>query len=200
MFRNISAAILAGGPGKRFNDQIKAKIVIEGKTIISRIIETIGDLFDEIIIVTNRPDEFKDYSGYKIIVDQFINKGPLGGLHSALKHSDRESVFVVAGDMPFLGKELIVRQVDFYNNNTCDILIPKIDQFIEPLHGIYRTTILNTLEEYLEGENDYAIREFISRMNTCFMQLKGAEKQTHAFTNINTPSDIHCVKRITGNK
>src|SRR5450759_702427 len=159
MFYNISAAILAGGSGKRFNDVIKAKIVIDGKTIISRIIETIGDIFDEIIIVTNRPDEFKEYNSYKIVVDQFINKGPLGGIHSALKHTDREALFVVAGDMPFLEKEIIVKQVNSYNNNTCNILIPKVDKYIEPLHGIYRTTILSTLEEYLESENDCAIRE-----------------------------------------
>jgi molybdopterin-guanine dinucleotide biosynthesis protein A len=200
MFYNISAAILAGGSGKRFNDVIKAKIVIDGKTIISRIIETIGDIFDEIIIVTNRPDEFKEYNSYKIVVDQFINKGPLGGIHSALKHTDREALFVVAGDMPFLEKEIIVKQVNSYNNNTCNILIPKVDKYIEPLHGIYRTTILSTLEEYLEGENDCSIREFIYGMNTCFMQLKGDEKQTRAFTNINSPSDILFVKKMKENK
>jgi molybdopterin-guanine dinucleotide biosynthesis protein A len=200
MFHNISAAILAGGSGKRFNDLIKAKIVVDGKTIISRIIEAIGDVFDEIIIVTNSPDEFTDYKSYKIIVDQYINKGPLGGIHSALKHTDREALFVVAGDMPFLEKELIISQVDHFFNITCDILIPKIDQYIEPLHGIYRTTILSTLEEYMAGENDLAVQEFIKNMNTCFLHINGAQKHTRAFTNINSPFDILKVNIMAGDK
>ena len=45
--------------------KIKSKIVIGGKTIISRITDTIGDLFSEIIIVTNTPEEFKEFSNYK---------------------------------------------------------------------------------------------------------------------------------------
>lgn len=200
MFSNISAAILAGGSGKRFNNLVKAKIVIDGQTIISRIIETIGDIFDEIIIVTNSPGEFKEYNKYKIIVDQYINKGPLGGIHSALKATDKEAVFVVAGDMPFLDKKLIIKQAGFFKKHDCDILIPEIGQYIEPLHGIYRTVILSTLEEYLEGKNDYAIREFIYSSNTCFMRLEGTGKQIRAFTNINSPSDILNIKKMTGNK
>jgi hypothetical protein len=39
MIHNISGVILAGGASKRFNGLIKAKIVIDGRTIISRIIE-----------------------------------------------------------------------------------------------------------------------------------------------------------------
>jgi molybdopterin-guanine dinucleotide biosynthesis protein A len=81
MVHNISGVVLSGGVSKRFNGIIRAKIVIDGKTIISRIVETIDDIFDEIIIVTNTPDEFKEYNSCKIIGDQFLNKGPLGGIH-----------------------------------------------------------------------------------------------------------------------
>ena len=87
MIHNISGVILAGGASKRFDGIIKAKIVIDGKTIISRIIETIGEIFDNIIIVTNTPDEFKEFKSCKIIRDHFLNKGPLGGIHSAMKES-----------------------------------------------------------------------------------------------------------------
>jgi molybdopterin-guanine dinucleotide biosynthesis protein A len=53
MVHNISGVILAGGSNKRFTGMTKANIVIGGKTIISRIMEIIRDIFDEIIIVTN---------------------------------------------------------------------------------------------------------------------------------------------------
>lgn len=198
MVRNISGVILAGGACKRFDGIIKAKIVIDGKTIISRIIEILSEIFEETIIVTNVPDEFNEYKSCKIIKDLFLDKGPLGGIHSALKETDREALFVVAGDMPFLEKELIVKQVDFYDNNRCDVLIPQINKYVEPLHGIYKKNILRNLEEYLEGENDYAIREFLNKVNTRYMHLEGSGKYTHVFTNINSPSDISDIQNQRG--
>src|SRR5665647_29134 len=99
MVSNISGVILAGGAGKRFNGIIKPRILIDGKTIISRIIATISEIFDEIIIVTNSPEGFSEFSNCKVISDQLLNKGPLAGIHSALKVSEKEALFVFAGDM-----------------------------------------------------------------------------------------------------
>jgi molybdopterin-guanine dinucleotide biosynthesis protein A len=198
MVRNISGVILAGGASKRFDGIIKAKIVIDGKTIISRIIETIDDIFDEIIIVTNTTDEFKEYNNHKIVGDHFLNRGPLAGIHSALKQSDKEAIFVLAGDMPLLDKEVILNQIAFYNSNYYDIVIPQIDQYIEPLHGIYKKTLVRILEAYLEGENDYAIREFLKMSDVGYLQLEGSEKIKNTFTNINSPVDVSFVKKILG--
>ena len=196
LINNISGVILAGGDSKRFNGLIKAKIVIDGKTIISRIIETLSDIFDELIIVTNAPDEFEEYKNCKIIGDQYLNKGPLGGIHAALKTSEKETLFVFAGDMPLLDKGYILKQIDFYNNNYCDVLIPRINIDIEPLHGIYKKTVFKILEEYLEGENDFSIREFFKEVNVHYMQIEGSEKSRRAFTNINSPYDVSIVEKL----
>jgi len=196
MCHNFSGVILAGGASKRFNGITKAKIVIDSVTIISRIIETISDVFDEIIIVTNTPEEFEEFSNYKIVGDQFLNAGPLGGIHSALKASTKESLFVFAGDMPLLDKEMIVRQIEFYNNLKCDVLILQINQSIEPLHGIYRTTLLRFLEEYLAGDCDYSVREFFKQVNVSYLQFERSEKTRRAFININSPYDISIVEKI----
>jgi molybdopterin-guanine dinucleotide biosynthesis protein A len=198
MDKNISAAVLAGGSGKRLNGIVKSKIVIEGKTIISRIIETFGDTFDEIMIVTNMPGEFSEFSDCKIIGDQYLNKGPLGGIHSALKNSSNESLFIVAGDMPFLRKEIITKQIDCFNNLDCDILIPEIDNFIEPLHGIYRKSVSLKLEEFLETGKNCAIHEFFKIVNVKYLDFGGSEESKKAFTNINSPSDIFNIRQHPG--
>jgi molybdopterin-guanine dinucleotide biosynthesis protein A len=61
-----------------------------------------------------------------------------------------------------------------------------------------KKNILRNLEEYLEGENDYAIRKFINKVNTQYMHLEGSEKYTHIFTNINSPSDISDIQNQRG--
>jgi len=199
MINSISAVILAGGNNKRFNGITKSNIVINGKTIISRVIDTIKDIFEEIIIVTNTPEEFKEYGKFKIVGDQFLKVGPLGGIHAAFKASSKEALFVFAGDMPLLDSKIIIRQIDSYNRNICDILIPRINQYIEPLHAIYNISIIKTLEEYLAGDHDYAVREFFNMVNVRYMQLEESEETKNAFTNINSPSDISKVEKIIAN-
>jgi molybdenum cofactor guanylyltransferase len=200
MTNNISGVILAGGSSKRLGGILKAGIVIDGKPIMLRIIETIGDIVDDLIIVTNRPEEFKYYTSCKIIRDIFPHRGPLGGIHSAMKESEREALFVFAGDMPLLDKEIIIRQIKVFKSINCDILIPKFNNSIEPLHGIYRKSLILNLEEYLNEGNNFAIREFLKKADVHYLQLEESEKCRRAFTNINSSSDLTYVKRLLGLK
>lgn len=78
---------MAGDAGNGLIGIMKANIVIDGKTIIFRISDTIKDIFEQIIIVTNTPGEFGEYISFKIVVDQFRNVGPLGGIHSAMSRN-----------------------------------------------------------------------------------------------------------------
>jgi molybdenum cofactor guanylyltransferase len=186
----ISGVILAGGANKRFGGITKSNIIINGETIISRIIGNIHDLFEEIIIATNNPSEFPEFAKYKIVEDQYLKAGPLGGIHAALKSSKQDAIFVFAGDMPFLKKEIIAEQIRQFRLKEYDILIPKIGRFIEPLHSIYRVSVLSDLERFMTRGKNRSVRDFISEMNVNYMQIQESEENKRAFTNINSPSDI----------
>ena len=190
MANRISGVILAGGSSKRFGGTTKANVVINGETIISRIISTISDLFVEIIIVTNKPEEFQEFIQYKIVKDQYLKAGPLGGIHSALKASSEDAIFVFAGDMPFLDKEIISDQINEFSKRQHDVLIPEVNQFIEPLHAIYRKSVLNHLERFLLEGKSRAVRDFLSEVNVGYLQMTKNEKTEIAFVNINSPSDL----------
>lgn len=129
MISDISGVILAGGTNTRFGGRIKAKTDIGGKTIISRIIDSISVIFDEIIIVTNTPSEYIEYQNVKLTADTFLKIGPLGGIHAAIKASSKKSVFVFAGDMPLLDNNLITEQIAAYDDQKCDILIPRLNEY-----------------------------------------------------------------------
>ena len=186
----MSGVILAGGSNKRFGGITKANVVLGGKTIISRMISTIGNIFDEIIIVTNKPEEFSEYIQYLIVEDQYLKTGPLGGIHAALKVSSEDAIFVFAGDMPFLDKGIITYQINEFNKRRHDVLIPEVDQFIEPLHAIYRKSVLNDLERFLSEGKSRAVRDFLSEVNVGYLQIPKSEKTEIAFANINSPSDL----------
>jgi molybdenum cofactor guanylyltransferase len=198
MTQNISGVILAGGTGKRFNYKTKANIVVGGKTIISRITETLKDVFEEIIIVANNVNEIKIPDYCSVVADHFIKAGPLGGIHAALKASSGEAVFVFATDMPFLDKSFILRQIDYYCDRKCDVLVPRIGSFIEPLHAIYNQSVLNALEQYLTGENDRAVRAFFKVVDINYMDINDSHEARRIFTNINTPGDMIFPEKILG--
>lgn len=193
---NISGVILAGGTNRRFNGVTKGMVVIDGKTIVSRVIDTIKDLFKEIIIVTNTPEEFKEFTNCILVPDHFKMAGPLGGIHAALKTASGDAVFVFAGDMPLLNKDLIIRQIECYNKTKCDVLVPLIGKNIEPLHAIYNITITKVLEKQLIDETDYAVRKLFKRLNVNYLELEDSEDVRNSFFNVNTQSDLLLVEKI----
>ena len=190
MAGKISGVILAGGAGSRFNGMLKPRIVIDGESIISRIISVIRDLFDEIIIVTNNPEEFEEFNFCRIIQDEIPNAGPLGGIHAGMKSSSNKAIFVFAGDMPFLNKGIILKLIDLFDTGDADAVIPSIGEQIEPLHSVYGTSLTHNLEIYLKSDNSHAVRDFIKSLNVKYLQFDGTEIIKKAFTNINSPSDI----------
>jgi molybdenum cofactor guanylyltransferase len=190
MSEKISGAILAGGAASRFNGTIKPKIVIDGETIISRIITVIRDIFEEIIIVTNNPSEFSDFSYCKIVKDEIQNKGPLGGIHAALRASSNDAVFIIAGDMPFPDRNVILRIIEAYKRSDSNVIIPKVGEYTEPLHSIYRKSITEHLGTYLRSGKSCAVRDYAELINAEFLRFENTEIIKRAFKNINSPSDI----------
>lgn len=192
----ISAAILAGGPARRMKGVAKPNIIVGGEKIITRTLATLKDLFDEIIIVTNTPAEFIPASGCKIVADHFTGIGPIGGIHAALKAACGDAVFIFAGDMPLLSRDFIKRQKVLFESVDCDILVPRTGSSVEPLHSIYRTSVLSLLEEYLSAANDNAVHVFFNTVNTLYMELDETEELGNIFSNINFQSDITLIEKI----
>jgi molybdopterin-guanine dinucleotide biosynthesis protein A len=193
---NISGVILAGGQNKRFGGINKSNIVIGGLPVISRINNIVSEIFGEKIIVTNTPGEFQSFATYRIVADQFQKVGPLGGIHAAMKASSKGSVFIFAGDMPFLDKEIIMNQIRIFSLSAREAIIPRVDGHDEPLHAIYSNSIYNKLNDYLSGKNQYAVRDFLKNLNVCYMDLQPSDKTNRAFTNINTPAEAEAAAHL----
>jgi len=190
----VSAVILAGGANKRFNGKTKANIQISGVRIIARTIKVLHELFDDIIIVTNTPEEFKGYKHYTLVPDEIKKVGPLGGIHAAMKVAKNDAIFVFASDMPCISSEIVKKHIEFYNKRKCDAAIPRIKDFKEPLHAIYNKRILDNLNIFLKGANKYSIENFIKDLNVRYHNLEDLEEYHKAFMNINTPEELSCME------
>ncbi len=198
MQKKMTAAILAGGPGSRMKGVIKPNLILGDKTILARMLDVLEGIFKEIIIVTNTPEHFIRYEGCLLTGDHYKGRGPIGGIHASLKAATGDAVFIFAGDMPFLNRELIIKQSDLFSELECEILIPRTGSSIEPLHSVFRRSLLSSLEEYLVSPGSYAVRDFFSERDVRFMDL--GDEMREIFTNVNFPSDIPQIERIIKKK
>lgn len=191
VFNNIGAAILAGGKSSRMSGLNKALIEINGSSVIQRTIKILRSSFEEIIIVTNSPEEFKLFEKEAMIITDVIkNAGPLGGIHAALSATSKKEVFFVACDMPFLHNAVIHQQLDYFSKINCDSLVPKHGSSIEPLHAVYKKRLKHDIEVFLKNSRHYSIRCFLETVNTHYLELGESRFYKNVFKNLNTPEDL----------
>jgi len=185
-----ACAVLAGGKSSRMGRD-KAFIQVGGAPIIQRTIGLLKKIFEEIIIVTNTPADYALYEkDSRIVTDIIKDIGPLGGIHSALSYTSKRSVFFVACDMPFLHNDMVVRQLELFNKTVCDAFLPKIGNFIEPLHAVYRKELKDKLFSFIKSSNDHSIRGWLKTVNTAYFDIEDNPGNRSVFKNMNTPGDL----------
>jgi molybdopterin-guanine dinucleotide biosynthesis protein A len=77
---SITGIILAGGKNTRMGAN-KAFLEINGIRLIDRTLNIYRRLFSEIIIVTNDPPAYLEFTDAVIVTDIYKGKGPLGGFY-----------------------------------------------------------------------------------------------------------------------
>src|SRR5512133_149615 len=105
-----SAIILVGGEAKRANGREKYFFMYEGRTFIDRLIDTLRQVVDEIILVAKDPEQCKRFAhltGVRCITDIRPGIGPIGGLHAGAQAAHGETLFVSACDMPCIDSGVV---------------------------------------------------------------------------------------------
>jgi len=193
-----SAVILVGGEARRANGKEKYFFVYQGTTFIERLVGTLRDVVDEIILVARDPEQcrrFDRIGNVRCITDIRQGIGPIGGLHAGAIAAKGNLVFVSACDMPCLEAGVVTYLFDTIGNY--DAAIPTWNEdMLEPLHAVYRRDVLL---EYLKTHESYSLRPMIRSINTLYVpvsELRPFDPELRTFTNINKLEDL---ERINGN-
>ena len=83
---NITGIILAGGKNSRMGTN-KAYLEIDGERLIDKTLSIYRQIFTEIIIVTNDPLSYMEFTDAAVVTDIYKGKGPLGGIYTGLFYS-----------------------------------------------------------------------------------------------------------------
>jgi molybdopterin-guanine dinucleotide biosynthesis protein A len=184
----ISGIILAGGKNLRMGKN-KAFLEVNGERIIDRTKRLYLELFAEVLLVTNSPLDYLDLN-LRIAADLHPGKGALGGIYTGLFHASHSHAFVAACDMPFLNKALIKYLVDL--SPSYDIVIPKTQDGLQPLHAIYSRKCLPFMEELIRKDNLKIIDFFhrVKKREVLTEEILLLDPGFASFLNVNTPEDL----------
>ena len=184
----MAAIILAGGKSIRMGEN-KAFIEVDGVPIISRIYSLFKELFEEVIIVTNQKDLFKNLDS-RIYTDLVPDKGALGGLYTGIFFSSFQYSFCVACDMPFIKKALV--QYLIKNTKDEDVIVPRTSDGLQPLHAIYSKNCLEPIRKIIE-RGKYKIIDFYRLVRVKIVEENDflpLDPFRESFINVNTPEEL----------
>lgn len=191
----VTGAILAGGSSSRMGRN-KALMEVGGVPIITRTYRTMAEMFHEVIIVTNTPQEY-DFLPCRKVPDIHSEVGSLAGLHSALVHSTSGQTFVTACDMPFVDAH-IIRHLCSLRQDEYDAVIPFSEGGQEPLHAVYSSRCKQVFETAIKNGNR-KILDILAKMNTRLVtweEIKAVEGSTTSFLNVNTQEEYGSIQNI----
>ena len=193
----MTSIILAGGKSSRLG-RSKALQVIEGKSLIQRVVDRLSILSTEIIIVTAHGEAIPCSSAVRIktVADIYPGKGPLVGIYSGLIASSSPRAIVVGCDMPFLSVGLLEYMTQICS--TFDVVVPRIKDKLEPLCAVYSKSCLVPIQELLE-QNELRISKLFSMVKIKYIEedkLNRFDPAHLSFFNINNQDDLARVKKL----
>jgi len=186
-----AAVILAGGRGRRLGGACKPLLLVDGRRIIDRQLAVLRPLFAHLAIAG---DDAAAFAGaLPVLRDRAgAGLGPLGGLDAALAWLPAEvsSVVCVAGDMPYLAPELLVRLRDA--DPAALAVVPRTARGLEPLCARYHRALAPAITRQL-ARGDRAMHALLGRVPCTFVEepeLGRLDPTGRAFVGINTPEDL----------
>jgi len=193
----LTVCVQAGGSSSRMGED-KALKPFLGRPLIQRVIERLSPIADEIIVTTNRPDDYQ-FLEVRLAPDLKPGRGALGGLYTAIASAAHPIVAVVACDMPFASATLIEAMTSLLVENEADVVIAKSEEGYEPIHAVYRReTCLPAIESAIAADQWKVIAWFPQvKVHTLTLEdVKRFDPSGLAFWNVNTPEEFSKAEQL----
>ncbi len=195
---DISCIVLAGGKGLRLGRN-KALETINDRYLLQQVVSRLSFFKSNVIIVTATEQPFLQSIGYpkiRIVTDTYPDKGPLGGIYTGLATSDSVYNLVVACDMPFLNQALLRYMIQRSAN--FDLVVPRWDGMVEPLHAVYSKGCLAPIESLLK-QGTLNIAKLFTLVKVRYVEAEEIDRfdpKHLSFFNINTEADLKIARKL----
>ncbi len=203
---SFTVAIIAGGKSSRMGTD-KSFVSLLGKPMIEHLLERVAHLGQQqTILITNRQAEYA-HLGLPMYADVLPDKGSLGGIYTALYHSQTPCTLVLACDMPLVNPALLAYMIglaaespkaDAPEEAPFDVIVPRVNGYPEGLHAVYRRTCLPAIRQRLDADQLKVIGFYAAvRVRTLDEpEYRAFDPHGLSFFNVNTPDELQQAQRL----
>jgi molybdopterin-guanine dinucleotide biosynthesis protein A len=130
--------VLAGGRSTRFEGGDKATALLDGTPLLRHAVQSVAPVVDD-VLVSCRADQMAEFetllegSPADFAVDPIDDLGPVAGLRTALRETDRLTAVVVACDTPLVPSAFLGHLLDRVEQSTTAGVVTKVDGHVQPL-------------------------------------------------------------------
>jgi molybdopterin-guanine dinucleotide biosynthesis protein A len=189
----VTAFILAGGKSTRMGTD-KAFVDYDGRTLLARALDLARSVTGDVRIVGS-PAKFAAFA--PVVEDIFRDRGPLGGIHAALRASTTELSLMLAVDTPFVSRDFLQYLISQARDaQEAAAIVPRSAEASQPLCAIYRREFADAAENALHaGRNRIDLLFDVVRTRVIRQEeLESAGFSSAIFRNLNTPEELEAEK------
>jgi molybdopterin-guanine dinucleotide biosynthesis protein A len=166
----------------------KALLLFDGEPLIVHVVATLRRLFDEVVVV-GAPGQDLPSMPVTLVRDDVAYQGPVGGIYYGLGAGGGDVGFVTACDSAFLNSRLISHLLSQISQH--DVVVPHWQGRFQPLHAVYRRSVLPLLQGQLaRGElRPVYLFEKVRTRRIDEDEIRLFDPDGLSFFNMNTPQD-----------
>lgn len=184
---DFTAIILAGGKSSRMG-RPKALLPFGNEPLIAHLVRILERKFNSVVVVA-APDQELPLLPAKVVRDEVAHQGPVGGIYYGLKAAIGTGAFVTSCDAAFLSLPLISFLRSQILNH--DVVVPYWHDRFQPLHAVYRRSVLPLLKQQLErGElRPIFLYDKVRTRKVGEEEIRRFDPEGLSFFNMNAPED-----------
>lgn len=201
----LAAALIAGGKSTRMGRDKACLMNRDGRELWRGRLELLREMAAGEVLLSCRGDQ--DYlagSGARLVLDQWENAGPLGGIVSCLEAMASDRLLVLAVDLPAMtreGLEALLEAAGGWSpatgtvsqaslppeDGTLSGAVFRCGGYSEPLVAVYPKSMAVSGRRRLEA-GEYALRGWIDEAGDTMRELEVPPDWAGLFVNVNDPS------------
>jgi molybdenum cofactor guanylyltransferase len=196
---NILGSILAGGKSKRMGKD-KIFLNLNNKTLIEHTIIKVKKYLKELIIITNKENEFFSKNSLITVKDCIEGQlGPLVGILTAMKWARENSskyswVASFPCDTPFFPESIILKFIEESKKKESLILCASSHGRKHNIFGLWSLDLYDKLYNDLVNNKVRKVQDWTKANN--IKNLDFEFKEYDPFFNINTVEDLEFAKKL----
>ena len=189
--RRVIGAVLAGGAGRRIGGD-KAVVELQGRPLLLYPLAAARMALDQVVVVAKADTILPPLDPeIAVWIEDDEPRHPLTGICQALRSARGAAVVVVAGDMPFVSRDLL-RTLARARMAGAAALVPRAAGRLQPLCARYEAAALGDLSDL---EEDVALTDAVAALRPRILEWP----DDGPFFNVNHPEDLlHAAALLDG--